>query len=128
MRQKEMPCADCTVETAIRHGIGVGLGSYYMARDHVWQRAYRAGRPARFLCLNCLGRRLGRPLRVKDFAVTPAELYNRLASTNPHPLLPWPNPHRQNAYRQNLLDYWRTGRRTWCLGELKVGHRRGQRR
>jgi len=53
------PCADCG-----GHGYG------YMLRDSLWVLVNRGSRDG-FLCLPCVERRLGRPLRRDDFTDVP---------------------------------------------------------
>jgi hypothetical protein len=93
-----MACHDCKVDT---NG-GSGIDHYYSLHDEIWQQAKRGRRMARmrFLCLDCLERRLGRPLRSTDFALTPGELMERMATGGEHTVLP-------ERERQRGLDYWR---------------------
>jgi hypothetical protein len=54
------------------------VGEYYMLQDAVWSKANPADDG--FLSLACVETRLGRPLVRTDFAITPAEMANRLHS------------------------------------------------
>jgi hypothetical protein len=55
----KVPCDDCGVNTSSNGGIA----EYYMVHYHVWNSI----RPAQFLCVGCLERRLGRRLVHEDF-------------------------------------------------------------
>jgi hypothetical protein len=92
-----MPCRDCRVDT----GNAPGVGHYYMVFEEVWTAATRDDARVRWLCLDCLEARLGRPLRAVDFTLTPSELTERMASPEgEHTMLP-------ELERQRWLDYWR---------------------
>lgn len=93
--RRHMACADCRVDTSSANGIG----HYYSLRDKLWDQATRGDGRCRFLCLDCLEERLGRPLRAEDFDLTPPELYERLRDGE-HVL-------RSQRERQRWLDYWR---------------------
>jgi hypothetical protein len=94
--RRPMACHDCNVDTST----ATGISHYYMVHDWVWQRATRRDARVRWLCLNCLEARLGRPLQATQFLVTPSELDERLATGDEHTVLPEPE-------RQRWLDYWR---------------------
>lgn len=67
-----MLCLDCRVDT-------VKIGEWYTVHDAIWLRAM----PSYYgiLCLRCLSRWLGRPLRKADFAATPAARLCRIFKT-----------------------------------------------
>ena len=95
-RRSKMACHDCAVDTSN----ATGIGHYYMAHDLVWLRAKR-GERVRFLCLDYLEARLGRPLQSTDFMFTPSEMDQRMWSADrEHTVLP-------ERERQRWLDYWR---------------------
>jgi hypothetical protein len=90
-----MPCADCKVDTSIT----CGNGHHYVAREHVWRQAVKQKR-VRFLCLDCLERRIGRPLvATTDLLATPPEIVASFAGKKVAPLSP--------DERQQELDAWR---------------------
>jgi len=96
-RRRLLECYDCRVDTSN----ATGIGHYYMLDDEVWQRATRDTARIRWLCLDCLEARLGRPLRSTDFMFTPREMYQRLHRVDgEHTVLP-------ERERQRWLDYWR---------------------
>ena len=75
-------CRDCGIDTT-----DPDFYQYYMVDDPVWRRAVpdQGG----MLCLACLSDRLGRPLAMNDFRLTPKMLRARLrASYAPLPLFP----------------------------------------
>jgi hypothetical protein len=96
MPRLRMPCRDCRVDTST----ATGISNYYMVWDEVWQQATRGNARVRWLCLDCLEARLGRPLRASQFMVTPPELAERMATGDEHTVLP-------ERERQRWLDYWR---------------------
>jgi hypothetical protein len=53
-------CVDCGVNTLAADG------EYYMVSDELWAAA-GMGKPGGMLCLECLERRIGRPLAMEDF-------------------------------------------------------------
>jgi hypothetical protein len=76
---KRIYCADCGAVTA-------SLGDWYMLKDKVWAGTGLAP-DAGVLCLPCCERRLGRNLRLTDFAI--ANEGDRLAGFWPgHRMLP----------------------------------------
>jgi hypothetical protein len=91
-KRRPLACHDCDIDTSHWH--------YYMLHDEVWQQATKAttGR-VRFLCLDCLEARLGRPLVEADFVLTPPEMAARFDGEGHEPLPP--------AQRQWELDTWR---------------------
>lgn len=92
---KGNPCHDCGVDTSF----ATGIGHYYTLRNDVWQQATHGDARVCFLCLDCLQRRLGRPLIEADFLATPPEILARFAGEAGKPLPP--------AERQRELDSWR---------------------
>jgi hypothetical protein len=69
---------DCGIDTSI----ATGNGHYYLARDEVWRQAV-PGRQGQ-LCLDCLERRLGRPLVRGDFERTPFEIAEAMTLPEGH--------------------------------------------
>jgi hypothetical protein len=67
-------CADCNAILLVRPtGFGALFGgdyqpNWYMVKDRVWQSGQRSGKECRFLCIECLERRVGRKLTAKDFS------------------------------------------------------------
>ena len=61
-------CADCEAVLAYRGLLGFGGwdGSWFMVKDSVWRHGQRGGK-CRFLCVECLERRIGRKLLSDDF-------------------------------------------------------------
>lgn len=58
------PCSDCDIDTLDIDG----RSEYFIVRDDVWAAAWGAVEHfGRFLCVECLERRLGRPLHAGDF-------------------------------------------------------------
>src|SRR5262245_28357204 len=66
---EDVLCRDCGVNTDF-HG-----EHYYALDDDLWRQVTPDN--ARFLCLDCLERRLGRPLAANDFVATPSEIMDR---------------------------------------------------
>jgi hypothetical protein len=91
-----MPCADCKVDTSF----ACGNGHHYVAREHVWRQVIQQKR-TRFLCLDCLERRIGRPLvAATDMLATPPEVLANLAGNNIEPLPPEQRQEELNAWRR----------------------------
>jgi len=65
--KEENCCVDCG-KYAIKH-----KEDYFMATDASWKE-YGVGRG--MLCLTCFTKRLGRELKVEDFALVPASIQN----------------------------------------------------
>ena len=59
-------CMDCGIDT-------LESGDWYMLLDEVWLEANPAD--VGLLCLDCVGKRLGRPLTPADFAPVPINRY-----------------------------------------------------
>jgi len=66
-------CADCNATLAIKSdGLGPMFGggdyqpNWFMVKNRVWQHGQREGK-CRFLCAECLERRIGRKLSADDF-------------------------------------------------------------
>jgi|SRR6516164_6350868 len=122
---KRIFCADCDA-------LAASLGDWYMLEDKVWARTGLAP-DAGVLCLPCCERRLGRELRVTDFAF--AGESDRLAGFWPgHRML----PRRWDAYiakdrrtqREQLAVLGKqsrenTGEKTakWTAKSLKINNR-----
>lgn len=67
-------CGDCGADVTPYDEEGrlvAGASQWYMVTDSVWHAASSAGDEPQYLCLDCLERRLGRPLRPEDFAEFP---------------------------------------------------------
>jgi hypothetical protein len=77
-RRRLQDCRDCGVDTSF----GTGNGHYYLACDDVWREAVPGGEGQ--LCLDCLERRLGRPLVRGDFVRTPCEIASSMAPPEGH--------------------------------------------
>jgi hypothetical protein len=105
--QAYMPCADCKVDTSMT----CGNGHHYIARQLVWRQAIGQKR-VRFLCLDCLERRIGRPLvAAPDLLATPPEVLASFAGKKVEPL--------QADKRQQELEAWRAYVRSdaWIDGQ-----------
>ena len=72
-----------------------------MAHDDVWRKACAA--PEATLCLDCLGKRLGRRIVADDLTLTPPEILGRFSLQEHEPLSP--------DERQRELECWRAWRR-----------------
>ena len=62
-------CSDCAALLAVRPAgfLGSGWdGDWFMVKDSVWRDGQREGK-CRFLCVECLERRIGRKLSGADF-------------------------------------------------------------
>jgi hypothetical protein len=110
MSRAPMACHDCRVDTSN----ATGVGHYYMVQDNVWQQATGGVARVRWLCLDCLEARLGRPLRSTDFKLTPSEIAERLAiwwevrpRRTPGEQIPHEHTVLPERERQRWLDYWR---------------------
>jgi hypothetical protein len=90
-------CADCEIDTSFT----AGNGDYYAARDDVWREASAASEA--ILCLDCLGRRIGRSIVADDLVLTPPEILDRFCNQARLP----PSP----PERQHELESWRAWRR-----------------
>jgi hypothetical protein len=78
-RRFKARCRDCRVDTLnMPGGGGYYLHEWYMVHGDVWAEAGMAALGG-FLCVDCLERRLGRPLERED--LTDVEL-NRLSSSD----------------------------------------------
>ena len=81
MRDAHWLCLDCSKDT---------YDEYYSVRNHIWRRAVEKSQRHGMLCLSCLERRLGRPLRSQDFISAPVNdcvsrfLNQRQTSDNAH--------------------------------------------
>jgi hypothetical protein len=62
MRDSKWLCLDCRKDT---------FNEYYALKNHLWRRAVDRSQRHGMLCLSCLQRRLGRPLRPDDFLSEP---------------------------------------------------------
>lgn len=84
MRELDMLCADCGVDTDDIH-------EFYMVNDELWLQAVpiQKENESRVLCVGCLERRIGRQLTSKDFTDAPvnrndiysSRLYKRLTAS-----------------------------------------------
>lgn len=111
-QRRLLACHDCNIDTSN----STGIGHYYMAWDEVWRQA-KQGERVRFLCLDCLEARLGRPLRSTDFMITPSEMDQRMWSADgEHTVLP-------ERERQRWLDYWRAVPRHSRISRMTAGRR-----
>jgi hypothetical protein len=88
-------CHDCHADISFLHG----NAHHCLPDPGVWRRATRRQR-IRFLCLDCLENRLGRPLSEADLLLTPAEMFAQFAGE--------PGRHLPAHDRQHQLDQWRT--------------------
>lgn len=71
-----MRCPDCRVDTSF----GTGIGHYYTVHATVWRQAWQGStRAGAHLCLDCLEKRLRRPVSEADFMATPPEILARFA-------------------------------------------------
>jgi hypothetical protein len=105
-------CHDCDIDTSLQ----TGIGHDYIVHDALWLQATHGAR-VRFLCLDCLEKRLDRPVVEADFVATPVECIEcslalkQLAEKYPPPakipagLFPPLSP--PSAERQRLLDHFR---------------------
>jgi len=55
---KKMPCKDCAKDTHLSSDI-----DYYMVENAIWKKY---GGDAEFLCWDCLEKRMGRKIQIKD--------------------------------------------------------------
>jgi hypothetical protein len=72
-KRRKIDCLGCGVDTSF----ATGNGHYYLVHDALWLRAVPGGRG--MLCLDCLEKRLGRPLTRADFERTPFEIVSAFA-------------------------------------------------
>jgi hypothetical protein len=77
-RRRRQDCIDCGIDTSF----GTGNGHYYTVHDAVWREAVPDGEGQ--LCLDCLERRLGRPLTRADFVRTPYEIAKAMTPPEGH--------------------------------------------
>jgi hypothetical protein len=98
---KGSSCDDCHEDTSMFGG----KGDFYWARDDVWAQATE-GKKTRFLCLDCLGNRLGRPVVAEDLRATPWEVMVYRNADYPKE---WA-PHEPPRMRQFRLDFLRAHR------------------
>lgn len=63
-------CADCGMETNHFNTDDRFDSEWYMVKNEIWAAA-TAERPANFLCVGCLERRIGRKLTPDDFKDVP---------------------------------------------------------
>jgi hypothetical protein len=66
MEKRTGHCLDCRVDT-------FEIKEYYMVHDELWQTVITNKDQAdrKYLCINCLEKRLGRRLRASDFMDVP---------------------------------------------------------
>jgi len=60
MRKTVFDCVDCGMDTGKK-------GEYYMVHDKIWMLSGLGSYNSKMLCLNCLEKRIGRPLTKDDF-------------------------------------------------------------
>jgi len=77
-RWRKKRCADCRIEIAPKQP-QPGTWHWYMVWDEIWAQAGMSADG--FLCVPCLERRLGRPLRINDLADRPVNARRDWADT-----------------------------------------------
>lgn len=84
-------CLDCGLDTS------KVFGQYYMIHDDLWLKAVPDVDGQ--LCLDCLSKRLGRPLKDEDFAITPVEMEKRMLAflENEDGIIDEPKRHRRSS-------------------------------